>query len=356
MPSKNRKTIDRIDPATFPNRPITLKELALHLGLSPTSLSLVLNGSQAASSIPLETQRRIFAAAKQFNYRPHFIARSLRAQRTLTVGVLVPELSDGYSAMVLSGVEDYLLEGNYFYFVASHRHRTDLIEKYQEFFTDRCVEGILAVATLPQQASLLPVVSISVQHNVPQVTNIALDHKRAATLALEHLVSLGHRKIAFIKGQEFSSDTMIRWQSINEAAARLKVSIHPDLVEQLIGNTPSPETGYVAAQKLLATGRTFTALFSFNDISAIGAIRALCDAGLRVPEDVSVVGFDDVHAAAFHNPPLTTIRQPLFQMGRLAAEHLLRRISSGPSTLFPTEVIVEPELIVRQSTAAIRSA
>ncbi len=107
-------------------------------------------------------------------------------------------------------------------------------------------------------------------------------------------------------------------------------------------------------RKLLSSGKRFTALFAFNDISAIGAIRALAEAGLNVPEDVSVIGFDDIHAAAFHNPALTTIRQPLYQMGQLAAEHLLKRIANGSAATFPELVMVEPELIVRQSTACAK--
>ncbi len=344
------------------DRPVNLKELAIHLGLSPTSLSLVLNDSPAANSIPQETKNRILAAAKEFNYRPNFIARSLRAQRTYTVGVMVPELSDGYSAMVLSGIADFLLQERYFYFVASHRHCPKLIESYPKLFTERRVEGLLAVDTPhhhyhhhPQ----LPVVSVSGCDSGAAAEGVAsiimLDHDRAATLALEHLISLGHRHIAFFKGQDFSSDTKVRWESIQRAASKLEVPIHSALVEQLVGNTPSPETGYIAARKLLSVGERFTALFAFNDVSAVGATRALREAGLRVPEDVSVIGFDDVHAAAFHNPALTTIRQPLWQMGRLAADHLLQQIAHGSEASCPKRVMVDPELIIRQSTARASS-
>ena len=336
---------------TGEQRPISLKELAARLDLSPATLSIVLNGSAVAETIPQETKDRIFEAAKKFNYRPNYIARSLRAQRTYTVGVVVPELSDGYSAMVLSGVEDHLLKEGYFYFVASHRHRPELIERCPQFFLERCVEGLIAVDTPQRRPSLLPVVSVSGHDDIPGVTNIALNHERAARLALEHLIGQGHRRIAVIKGQDFSSDTAERWGAIRDAARRLKAPIHAALVAQLEGDMPSPETGYVATQKLLSTGEHFTAIFAFNDISAIGAIRALREAGLRTPEDVSVIGFDDVHAAAFHNPPLTTIRQPLNQMGKLAAEHLLRRIADGPQARFPELVTVEPELVIRQSTA-----
>jgi len=182
---------------------------------------------------------------------------------------------------------------------------------------------------------------------------VLLDHGQAAKLALEYLTQLGHSQIAVIKGQEFSSDTNVRWEAIRDGAGRLGVPIDSSLVTQLEGDLPSPETGYVAARKLLASGRPFTALFAFNDVSAIGAIRALQEAGHRVPEDISVIGFDDIYSAAFHNPALTTIRQPLREMGRLAAEHLLNRIANSSENSFPRVVTVQPELVIRHSTAPV---
>jgi DNA-binding LacI/PurR family transcriptional regulator len=332
------------------DRPVSLKALAAHLDLSPATLSIVLNDSAAAGAIPQETKDRIFDAARKFNYRPNFIARSLKAQRTYTLGVLVPELSIGYAAMVLSGIEDHLLQEDYFYFVASHRHRAELIERYPQLFIERCVEGLIAVDTPPRGPSTLPVVSVSGYDDTPGVTNIVLNHQRAAELALKHLIGLGHRSIAVIKGQRFSSDTKVRWESIRDMAGKLKTPIDPRLVVQLEGDSPSPETGYIATRKLLAAGVKFTAIFAFNDVSAIGAISALREAGLKIPEDISVIGFDDVHAAAFHNPALTTIRQPLYQMGKLAAQHLLKRIAKGPQVPYPELVTVEPELVIRHST------
>jgi LacI family transcriptional regulator len=253
--------------------------------------------------------------------------------------------------MVLSGIEDYLVSKGFFYFVASHRHKTELIDKYPHMLVDRSVEGLIAVDTPVEHHPSLPVVAISRHGDVKGVTNIVLNHRRAAALALEYLVGLGHRRIAYIKGQVFSSDTEVRWKTIRDVARRLKIAIKPSLVAQLEGDLPSPELGYIATQQLLSAREPFTALFTFNDISAIGAIRALHEAGRRVPEDVSVVGFDDVYAAAFHNPALTTIRQPLWQMGKLAAETLLRRIANDPAAPYPKVITVEPELVVRQSTA-----
>lgn len=354
MPRSKRGTQEA--DAGGPAKPVNLRTLADHLGLSPATLSLVLNDSPGAKAIPQETKERIFEAARRFNYRPNPIARSLRSQRTHTIGVLLPDLSDPYSALVLSGIEDYLIQQRYFFFIASHRHDGRLIDQYTQLFVQRCVEGLVVVDTPPQAPSHLPVVAVSRHDDIEGVTNIILDHERAATLALEHLVALGHRQIAVFKGQSFSSDTEERFLWIKRVASRLGVRIRPGLVEQLEGEDTSPEPGYVAARKLLDRGEPFTALFAFNDTSAIGAIRTFREAGLRVPEDVSVVGFDDWHGAAFHNPPLTTIRQPLAQMGKLSAEILLRRIAGGPAARYESAVMVEPELVVRQSTTAARAA
>jgi DNA-binding LacI/PurR family transcriptional regulator len=169
---------------------------------------------------------------------------------------------------------------------------------------------------------------------------------------LRHLQQLGHERIAFIKGQEFSSDTEVRWKSITDAAARLKLRLYPKLTVQLEGELASPQLGYRVTKRLLEQKQEFTALFAFNDISAIGAIHALREAGHRVPGDVSVVGFDDIQSAAFQNPALTTVRQPLREMGVIAAETLLRRINAPAKSPFPKAITIEPELIVRASTAA----
>ena len=356
MPRKQKNLLDKIEKNAGDSKrqSVSLKELAAHLGLSPTSLSIVLNDAPAASTIPQETKDRIFEAAQQFNYRPNYFARSLRAQRSFTFGVIVPELSDGYSAMVLNGVESALSKEGFFYLTASHLHRDDLLEHHPKMLLERRVEGIIAIDTPIRFQTDLPIVSIAGHEEIKGVTNVILNHRHAAELGVGHLFTLGHRKIAFIKGQDFSSDTEIRWETIKQSVAKRGLKIDPKLIAQLEGDIPSPEIGYVAAQKILAEKKTFTALFAFNDISAIGAIRALQEAGLRVPEDVSVLGFDDIYAAAFHNPALTTIRQPLFEMGQLAAQTLLQRISQTDGNgEFPLVISVEPKLVARQSTAAL---
>jgi LacI family transcriptional regulator len=335
--------------------PASLATLSAHLGLSAAAISRVLNRAPAAASIPPATQERIFAAAREFNYRPNAVARSLRHGRTMTIGVMVPEVSEGYATLVLSGVEERLLAGKYAYFVVSHHHRPEMIEQCQQMLLDRAVDGLIAIDTPLTRRASVPTVTISGHHEPDGVTNISLDHHRAAALAIDHLHKLGHTQIAFIKGQDFSSDTDARWEGIRLAMAAHGLRIAPQAVAQLKGDAPSHDPGAAATRRLLAAGEAFTALFAFNDVSAIGAIRALREAGKRVPEDVSVVGFDDVQSAAYQNPALTTVRQPLKKMGALAADQVLEQIGAGVQPAVQ-QIVVSAELIVRESTGPLHTA
>jgi DNA-binding LacI/PurR family transcriptional regulator len=331
-------------------KPIGLKNLAAYLGLNPTTVSVVLN-DVPGRSIPQATRDRIKSAAKKFNYQPSLLARSLRNRRTLTIGILVPELGDGYHTQVMSGIGDHLMEAGYFYFTAHHRHRKNLIEEYGRMLLARGAEALIAIDTALEHDFSVPVAVVAGHRAIPGVTNVALDHRFAAQLTLIHLHFLGHRKIAFVRGQQFSSDSAERWESLVAAAREIGIIIQPELVVQLDRDTTSPELGYPVVQQLVSTGQRFTALVAFNDMSAIGAIRALRDLGLNVPDDVSVIGFDDIKLAAFSNPRLTTIRQPLTSMGRIAAQCVLNQLNR--SEPFRKLIMVEPELAVRESTRAV---
>ncbi|HEY5380944.1 MAG TPA: LacI family DNA-binding transcriptional regulator [Acidobacteriaceae bacterium] len=344
------KTGDRSGKSRQPGAPASLATLSQHLGLSVAAISRVLNRTPAAKSIPKATQDRIFAAAAELNYRPNVLARGLRRGRSMTVGVLVPEVAEGYTTLVLTGIEQGLLQAGYFYFLISHHHREELIDRSQTMLVDRSVDGMIAVDTPLRHHPHLPTITVSCPDEHEGITNIVLNHRRAAELAIDHLVGMGHREIAMIKGQSFSSDTDSRWQAIRHAAARAHLVLEPKLVAQLEGDAPGHEPGYFATQRLLASNTRFTALFAFNDVSAIGAVRALREAGLRVPQDVSVVGFDDVQSAAFQNPGLTTVRQPLRTMGMLAAEAIVQRITAPEEHPPAKQIVVDPELVVREST------
>jgi len=328
---------------------ITLKAVAQYLGLTPGTVSAVLNDSPSARSIPQETKNRIRAAATELNYRPNFFARTLRNKRTYTIGVIAEEIGDSYSSPIISGIEQYLRQQDYFFLTVVHRHDQALLSRYSQLLSERGVEGIITVDTTVQEAPMLPTVAIAGHKKLKGVTNIVLDHERAAVLALNHLKDLHHERIAFMKGNPVSSDSHDRWEAIVRVAGQIGVTVDPDLTVQIDTDDPTPMLGYPFAKKLLEGGKPFTALFAYNDISAIGAIRALQEKGLRVPQDVSVMGFDDIPGAAFHTPSLTTVRQPLKRMGEVAAQSLLERIEGKKE--YPAEIAIEPELVTRESTS-----
>src|SRR5467141_911195 len=327
---------------------VTLKAVADHVGLTPGTVSAVLNNAPSSRSIPQHTKNRILAAARELNYRPNFFAQSLRKKRTYTIGVILEEIGDSYGSGVISGIEQYLRQHNYFFLTVIHRHDASMLREYSQLLLERGVEGFITVDTSLQEALPLPTVSVAGHRALKGVTNIVLDQERGARVALEHLLALGHRKIAFMKGQPFSSDSEDRWKGVCSVAQELGLEMDPDLVVNLEVNDPSPQVGNPYAKQLLARKKPFTTLFAYNDISAIGAIRAIQEEALRVPQDVSVVGFDDIQWAAFHTPSLTTVRQPLGKMGQIAAETLIRMIEDhGESS---SEIAIEPTLVVREST------
>jgi DNA-binding LacI/PurR family transcriptional regulator len=330
---------------------VTLRAVADHVGLTPGTVSAVLNDAPSSRSIPERTKSRILAAARELNYRPNFFAQSLRKKRTYTIGLIVEEIGDAYGSMVISGVEQHLRQKNYFFLTVVHRHDPELLDRYSQILIERGVEGFITVDMQLREAPTLPTVAVAGHRKFSGVTNIVLDHQHAAHIALRHLLELGHREIAFMKGQPFSSDSADRWQAICEAARDLHLEIKPELTVQIDIDDPTPQLGYPFAKKLLDRRIPFTALFAYNDISAIGAIRAFQEAGLAVPTDISVVGFDDIQGAAYNTPSLTTVRQPLVRMGAIAAQTLLERIEGRED--YPAEIAIQPELVVRESTAPL---
>jgi LacI family transcriptional regulator len=332
----------------MPGQPVSLRILGEYLDLSPATISLVLNDAPGVRAIPQETRDRVKAAAAKFDYRPSFYARSLRKRQTYSIGVLVPELSDSYCAQVLTGVEESLIEEGYFYLTASHRRKPDLIEEYPRMLMERSVEGFILIDTVLEHSFKIPAVAVAGHRQFPGITNVVLDQRRAAELTLRHLYQLGHRKIAFMRGGSHSSDAEDRWECLKAVAHELGIVVRPELTVDLKLRVSTPELGFEPACELLNRKADFTALVSYDDIAAIGAIRAIRDQGMRVPEDISVVGFDDIQSAAFQNPSITTIRQPLHEMGTIAARILLQRVRGQSAA--PQVLPVLPELVIREST------
>jgi len=329
----------------------TLKDLAKHLGLTKGTVSAVLNDSPYARAIPQHTKDRIFAAAEELNYHPNFFARTLRKKRTYTVGVLCAEIGDAYGSVVISGIEEVLTNRKYFFVTVVHHHNEQMMLQYSDILKNRGSEGFITIDTMLATAPSLPTVAVSGHREMDGVTNITLDHVAAAQMVLDHLIGLGHRDIAVIKGQPLSIDTQSRWEGLVDAAGKTGVEFRSELTIQLPADDPSPQSGYEIAKELLARKVPFTALIVYNDISAVGAIRAIKETGLRVPEDISVVGFDDIREAAYHLPSLTTVRQPMRKIGAMAAEALIERLEGRNG--HTAGILVEPELVVRESTGPV---
>ncbi len=339
---------------TAAEKPANLRELSAHLRLSQTTVSFVLNDAPAGRSIPEHTRQRVLEAARRLQYRPNYFARSLRTRQSMSVGVLTPDLSAGYFTSVAAGVQDRLMEAHYFYLTASHYWDPAFIETYPSMLMDRGVDGFLMLNTPASFETDLPIVAVSAHDFRPNIVNIILDHNKAAKQALTHLYGLGHRRIAFMRGPKVIPDSAPRWRAIVKFARELGIILFPELCLELPESSSSPEVGYRATHELLKAASKFTAMFCFNDISAIGAIAALNERGLAVPQDVSVVGFDDILNASFHRPKLTTVRQPMRRMGYEGASILLKRIAE-PNAVSELKIVMEPELVERESTARIRS-
>jgi LacI family transcriptional regulator len=332
-------------PSIAGDAPVSLKTLAAHLGLSRGTISLVLNSAPGSEAIPAATKERISRAAKEFKYKPNYFARYLNIKRSYLIGVLATSLGEGYDSALLAGIERQLPQSEYVYFVASHLWSKTIIRRTLNTLTERGAEGLILINTDPTEfASDIPLITLGAGKTRKNVSRISIDNSSGARLVIQHLFELGHRRIAFICGHADSLDTKERWAGTLAAAAEFGLSVDPALTVQLEriskADLAGTEEGYEAAKILLKRKGKFTALFAFNDMSAVGALNAFKKAGVRVPQDVSVVGFDDISLASSTTPLLTTVRQPLVKMGELAAKNLLRQIEEKLLPL--AETLVNP--------------
>ena len=326
--------------------------MAEHLRLSRTTISMILSDVPEAKRFPEETRQRVVESAKKLGYRPNYFARSLNRKPTNLIGVIAPDFGNGYEAALLSGFVRRLLNTGYTSFVSNHFWSTSLLQQHIETLCDRGAEGLLLIDSTPSESPGIPAVTICTDRSPIWSTRVSIDNAFGVREAIHHLAGLGHREIAFIKGPEWSGDTKDRWKAVLATCRDVGVRVDPRLTVQLERLEPTgmrhAEEGRIAAQKLLRRGKHFTALVAYNDISALGAMTALREAGHKVPEDVSVMGFDDIEFASIAYPPLTTIRQPLREMGATAAELLIRKIGRNEVV---ENIRVRPELVVRSSTS-----
>lgn len=345
---------------------VTIRDVARESGFSAATVSIVLNNAPLARYIPATTKGRIQKAAKKLGYRPNVIARFLRSKRSHTVGVMVSDVTDPFCIPILRGIDNALYHASYLPILVDIHNQRERFERHLEMLLDRHVEGLIMVANwLFVDIDLLGDIE---KRNIPAaiigrelkgwISSVMVDNEAGARLALEHLYSLGHRRVAFIRGPRTLADTVPRWRGILSFARSAKLRIDSRLVADLpnsLDPRSSFENGYRLTAALVKRRPRFTALMAFDDLSAFGAIRALEKAGVSVPEECSVTGFDDVAPSMLSVPSLTTIRQPLEAMGASAAASVLEGIDAVLEKREPvsTHRKMPPELVVRESTRPV---
>src|SRR5205814_3108129 len=346
---------------------VTMRDVANLSGFSPATVSIVLNNAPLARYIAPATKKKIEESARKLGYRPNAMARFLRSKRTNSVGVMFFDITDPFCTPILRGIENSLYQASYLPLMADSHNQRNRFERYLEMLLDRHVEALIVVANwLFVDIHLLadfskrniPAATIGWEIPAHTVSSVMGDNEAGGRLALEHLYKLGHRKIAFIRGPKALIDSAPRWKGVQKFASSVGHEIDQSLVTQLPdGLDPSSgfDGGFRLTEELLQKRKKFTALVAFDDLTALGAIRALTKAGIKVPDQCSVAGFDDVALSAMSAPSLTTVRQPLEAMGNLAVNIVMEGINASQEkrdwTI--THHRVAPELVIRESTCAI---
>jgi DNA-binding LacI/PurR family transcriptional regulator len=335
---------------------VSIKDIARAAKVSHPTVSRALSDSPLVNG---ETAKRIRQIAASLGYRPSAIARSLATKKTNTIGVVVTSIADPFIADVISGVEEAANDHGYSVFLANSNANPDREVKVVHSFHERRVDGILVTASrvgalyVPLLSQLkVPIVLINNQH--PDETDefiysVTIDNIKASNEVMRHLIGLGHKRIAYIGDRG-------GFQSDNERLAGYRQGLsfagYPFLSELVVHGDGKPEGGGRAMESLLGLPNPPTAVFCYNDMSALGALRVLHGHGIKVPEDLSLVGFDDLAIASYTSPLLTTVSQPKQQMGRMAMDIMIKLLSRIDSK---TNIKVEGELIVRESTAPPKS-
>jgi LacI family transcriptional regulator len=353
-----------------PSRHVTILDVARESGFSASTVSIVLNEAPLSQHVAAKTKERIRSTAKALGYRPDIFAQSLRRGRTHTIGVMIFDISDPFCTLILRGIEKAVDPTTYLPIIMDAHNERKQFERYLAMLLERRVEGLIVVANwLFSEIDLLPEVP---RHDIPMVvvgrdmfessiSSVIVDNEAGGYAALKHIFELGHRKIAFVRGPAILNDSSQRWKGIRKFARERGLSIDDRLVRQLPGSsdpTSGFEGGHMLTHDLIESGIPFTALIAFDDLTALGAVRALHRAGRSIPADCSVIGFDDVPPAALSSPSITSIRQPMEEMGGLAAKWMLEALAASRDDGQPApplrRSLLPPSLVVRDSTIRIR--
>lgn len=329
----------------------SIKDIARLARVSHSTVSRALQNSPLVNARTAEKIRQI---AHESGYRASAVARGLVTQRTRTIGLVVTTVADPFASEVVSGVEQTANDCGYAVFLADSNADPEREKKVVQSFAERRVDGIIVTSSRVGALYLsllsemmVPIVLVNDQHPGAFAHSVMIGNLEGSRAAARHLVGLGHRRIAYVGDQFGYQSDIERFAGYREA---LEAADIPFLKELVVHGDGKPEAAMRAMDKLLALPNRPTAVCCYNDMSALGGMRSISLHGLRVPEDISVVGFDDLFFASYTQPTLTTVRQPMRRMGQLAMESLFKLMSGEESAI---RIKVEAELIVRESTARV---
>lgn len=329
---------------------VTIRDVAAAVGVSPQTVSRVINNRP---DVAAETRRRVWEVIQELDYQPSAVARSLVSKRTYTLGLITADFSDYFFTQVIVGAESEARKHGYFFMLCSTERNPADEPEYLRLLTERQVDGILFARPSTEQDSRhvaalvrrgVPIVTTAYYLPGEQLTVVDVDNVDGGLQATRHLVDGGHRRIAMITGPADWKSVKDRSTGYRLALKQVGISFDPSYVEE---GDWSYESGYEAMRRLLLKAPGLTALFAQNDCMAIGAMRALRQAGRPVPRAVAVVGFDDIPAAAYCHAPLTTMRQPMQEVGRVATQLLIDLVNNP--TVERKEVLLKAELVRRET-------
>jgi LacI family transcriptional regulator len=331
--------------------PVSLADVAEAAGVSIATASRVLTGSN--HPVAEKTRQRVLKVAEELGYQPNLIARGLRTEQTLTIGIIVENILSPFIPPIIRAIHDYLREYDYFGIIINSDWNPAAEIEAIEHLARRHIDGIIFVESYLRSSDEVskliskPHVFVHRLFNSLNMNSVVPDDRYGARLAVRHLAGLGHQRIAFINGPPGWDAALNRMAGYQEELAAWGIPFDPVLVD--VGDW-EVRSGYLAGQRLISLEQPPTAVFAANDLMALGVIYAAQEAGLRVPEDLAVVGYDDRDFSGFIRPALTTVRMPCEQMGRASAESLLRLIKGEVEVVEP--ILVKGELVVRQSCGA----
>ena len=330
---------------------VSIKDIAKCANVSPSTVSRALNNHPRISD---ETKKQIQTLAKEMEYVPSAIARNLVGQRSATIGVAVADFLDPFYSDMIAGVEDIAIVNDYHVFVSSFYRDQQRESVLHNAFYERRLAGIIVAGSVIgneyfafTSRDAMPVVLI----NCPTYPlSVSVDKVLGVRLAVEHLIDLGHRRIAYIRHWHDYETSRLRLTGYLETLKQNGIRVDD---RYIVAGDDRFTGGVGAVDELLALPEPPTAVFCFNDMTAIGAMNALLQRGFNVPNDMSVVGFDDLDIASFYYPALTTVHQPTYRLGREGAK-MLSDLIEGKNNI--EAQITEPQLIVRDSTAPPRAS